>query len=101
MVVTCIAVVGRSATEIRIVPFVRSCRVFVYLIERGVVNHSRQIARQRGVRQIISRYEATPQNAPCKDFITEYGFLEKDDLWSIDVDAEQLPSLSLLAITIE
>ncbi|MGO8972919.1 MAG: hypothetical protein ACLQJ0_00640 [Steroidobacteraceae bacterium] len=85
----------------RIVPFVLSCRVSGYGIERGVMNHFRQIARLRGVRQIIGRYEATPKNAPCKDFIAEYGFLEKDDLWSFDVDTEPLPSPTWPAITIE
>ncbi len=71
------------------------------MVERGEMNHFRKIARQRGVWQIIGRYEATPQDAPRKVIAAEYGSPEKDDMWSIEVEAESLPSPSWLAITIE
>jgi FkbH-like protein len=84
---TCIAVVECSATEMRILPFVLSCRVFGYGIEQGVMNRLKQIASQRGLSRIIGRYQATPQNAPCKDFLADNGFVHKDDFWSFDVAA--------------
>lgn len=84
---TCIAVVECSASEMRILPFVLSCRVFGYGIEQGVMNHLKQIARQRGLARIIGRYQATPQNAPCKDFLADNGFANKDEFWSFDVAA--------------
>jgi FkbH-like protein len=100
MGVTCVAVVAFSATEMRILPFVLSCRVFGYGIERGVMNHLKQIAQQRGVRRIVGRYQETPQNAPCKDFLADNGFVLQDGLWSIDIDSAPLPSPSWLTISI-
>jgi len=84
---TCVAVVAFNASEIHIVAFVLSCRVFGYGIEHGVMNHLKEIARQRGVQRIVGRYQATPQNAPCKDFLAINGFRLTEDVWSIDADA--------------
>ena len=100
MGVTCVAVAACSASEMRILPFVLSCRVFGYGIERAVMNHLKEIARQRGVRRIVGRYQVTPQNAPCKDFLLENGFRQQDGCWSIDVNAARLPNPPWLAITI-
>jgi FkbH-like protein len=100
MGVTCVAVAACSASEMRILPFVLSCRVFGYGIERAVMNHLKEIARQRGVRRIVGNYQVTPQNAPCKDFLSENGFRQQDGCWSIDVNAARLPNPPWLAITI-
>jgi FkbH-like protein len=98
---TCIAVVECNESEMRILPFVLSCRVFGYGIEQVVMNRLKQIARQKGLARIIGRYQATPQNAPCKDFLADNGFVNKDELWSFDVAAgPELPDPVWVKITI-
>jgi len=97
---TCVAIVASGAIEMRILIFVLSCRVFGYGIEHAVMNHIKLIARQRGVRRIVGRYQSTPQNSPCKDFLADSGFNLTNDMWSIDTDTPPLPDPVWLAITI-
>jgi len=97
---TCVAVVACSASEMRILPFVLSCRVFGYGIEQGVMNHLKLIARQRGVQRIIARYLSTPQNSPCKDFLANSGFHLADDVWSTSTDAAPSPNPAWVAVKV-
>jgi FkbH-like protein len=98
---TCVAVARCRDTEMRILPFVLSCRVFGFGIEFGVMNHLKAIARERGARRILGRYKATPQNAPSKDFLPASGFLRLDeDVWSMDIDAESPPTPSWLTVAV-
>lgn len=79
---TCIAVAEIQGEDMRLLPFVLSCRVFGYGIEHGVMAQLKQIATQRAATRLVGRYLATPQNAPCKDFLTESDFVENDGTWS-------------------
>lgn len=98
---TCIAVARCRDKEMRILPFVLSCRVFGFGIEFGVMNHLKAIARERGARRILGRYIATPQNAPSADFLLTSGFLQLDEhVWSMDIDGESAPSPSWLAVKV-
>jgi FkbH-like protein len=81
---TCVAVVRFDAAEMRLLPFVLSCRVFGYGIERGMMNHLKQLAGSRGVKRIVGRYVPTSQNAPCKDFLGDNGFVQEGDQWVTD-----------------
>jgi FkbH-like protein len=96
---TCIAVATIAGDEMTILPFVLSCRVFGYGIEIGVLNHLEGLARQRGVRRIVGRYHATPQNAPCKDFFATNGFVQQGEAWSFELSAESRPIPAWLAVT--
>ncbi len=78
---TCVAVVHVDGSQMRLLPFVLSCRVFGYGIEHGVMSHLLDIALERGVKRIFGRYVETPQNSPCKDFLAESGFARDGDLW--------------------
>jgi len=80
---TCVAAVHCVGSEMRLLPFVLSCRVFGYGIEHGVMDHLRHVARERGAERIVGRYVATPQNAPCKSFLADNGFVEDGDRWSL------------------
>ncbi len=84
---TCIAVARIDGAQMQLLPFVLSCRVFGYSIERGVMNHLKALAGQAGVTRIVGRYVPTPQNAPCKDFLTDNGFAPVADGWVFSVDA--------------
>ncbi len=83
---TCVAAVQFDGEEMRLLPFVLSCRVFGYGIERGVMNHLRRVARARGVKRIVGRYTKTPHNAPCQNFLPENGFVEDGAVWRADVE---------------
>ena len=83
---TCVAAVHFDGAEMRLLPFVLSCRVFGYGIERGVMNHLRRIARERGIQRIVGRYVKTPHNAPCQNFLAENGFVEEGGAWRAEVE---------------
>jgi FkbH-like protein len=98
---TCVAVAECGPTEMRILPFVLSCRVFGFGIEYGVVNHLREIARQRGIQRIMGRYKPTPQNAPSKDFLASSGFVQQDDEnWLMDIATESPRTPAWLKVTV-
>ena len=97
---TCVAVVHVGAAEMRLLPFVLSCRVFGYGIERGMMNHLKTIARQRGTQRIVGRYVPTPQNAPCKDFLADNGFTQDADAWVLTADSVPMPNPAWLHITL-
>lgn len=82
---TCVAVARNSGTEMELLAFVLSCRVFGYGIEQGVLNHLKAEAARAGLQRIVGRYVPTHQNAPCKDFLANNGFIEIDGLWVHDV----------------
>ena len=84
---TCVAVARLDGGEMHLLPFVLSCRVFGYGIERGVMNHLKALAAKAGVKRVVGRYLPTPQNAPCKDFLADSGFEETDGRWIFSVDA--------------
>ena len=82
---TCIAVARIDDGEMTLLPFVLSCRVFGYGVERSVLNYLKTVATDKGVRRIVGRYVPTPQNAPCKDFLPDNGFHEEGERWVFDV----------------
>lgn len=82
---TCIAVTRINGTDMELLPFVLSCRVFGYGIEQCMMNHLKAEAARAGIHRIIGRYLPTPPNAPCKDFLANNGFSEIDGLWFYQV----------------
>ncbi len=82
---TCVAIAQIDGEEMTLLPFVLSCRVFGYGVERSVLNYLKTVAAKKGVRRIAGRYVPTPQNAPCKDFLRDNGFCEQGERWVFDV----------------
>jgi FkbH-like protein len=78
MGVTCVAVGQYVDKELRIIAFVLSCRVFGYHFEHSVMNRLKHMAKLAGMKSIRARYVATPVNTPCKNFLSDNGFVEKD-----------------------
>jgi FkbH-like protein len=97
---TCVAVVKFAGTQMELLPFVLSCRVFGYGIERGVLNYLKTVAAQRGLRTIVGRYVETPQNAPCKDFLANNGFHEHEGRWSFYLGDPSPPDAPWLEVAI-
>jgi len=82
---TCVAVVRIDGEEMTLLPFVLSCRVFGYGVERSMLNYLKTVAAAKGVRRIVGRYVSTPQNAPCRDFLPNNGFRDERERWVFDV----------------
>jgi FkbH-like protein len=83
---TCVAVARFDDEEMTLLPFVLSCRVFGYGVERSVLN-LKTVAAEKGARRIVGHYVPTPQNAPCKDFLPDNGFRKENGRWTFDVGA--------------
>jgi FkbH-like protein len=96
---TCIAVAKFDADRMYLLPFVLSCRVFGYGIERCLMNHLLTLARSRGVKTAVGRYVATPQNGPCKSFLADSGFISTGDVWEFNTDCVEAPTPQWLEIT--
>jgi predicted enzyme involved in methoxymalonyl-ACP biosynthesis len=97
---TCVAVARFQGDRLELLPFVLSCRVFGYGIERGVLNHLKRVAAQRGLRRIVGRYVETPHNSPCKTFLADNGFRDEDGIWCYDVDGTPPVDVPWLRISV-
>jgi len=97
---TCVAVARINGAEMELLPFVLSCRVFGYGIERSVMNHLKALAQRAGVDRIVGRYVPTPHNAPCKDFLADNGFEEGAERWTAQVGATQAPNVEWLEVVV-
>ena len=98
---TCVAVVRVDDNEMTLLPFVLSCRVFGYGVERSMLNYLKSVATDKGLRRVIGRYVATPQNGPCKDFLLENGFHAEESRWVFATNAPQLPHAKWLHVEVE
>ncbi|MHB8622291.1 MAG: HAD-IIIC family phosphatase [Sulfuricaulis sp.] len=97
---TCVAIVRFDGEEMILLPFVLSCRVFGYGIERSMLNYLKIAAAEKGVRRIVGRYIPTPQNAPCKDFLRDNGFLEQGECWVFDVGTSSPANAAWLQVEV-
>jgi FkbH-like protein len=86
---TCVAAARIDGSDLRLLPFVLSCRVFGYGIETAVMNELKAFAARRGLARIVGRYVASAQNAPCKDFLAQSGFQFGGKEWSFAVDSSE------------
>jgi FkbH-like protein len=89
-----ILVTRESASQVDIVAFVLSCRVFGYAIETAMVNAVKRRALAGG-RAVHGRYAATGRNQPCAGVYAKHGFEPVDDAWiwhgvAVDADAAWL-----------
>lgn len=97
---TCVAIVRIVADRMELLPFVLSCRVFGYGIERSMMNHLKALAANAGLRAIVGRYVETPQNAPCRDFLSDNGFREDAGHWVFEVDGAAPPAVQWLRVEV-
>lgn len=97
---TCIAVAHFDIEHTRILPFVLSCRVFGYGIERAMMNHVKTVAAKRGCGRIVGRFVPTPQNGPCSMFFADNGFIESEGLWELPAGAISLADPPWLKVTV-
>ena len=97
---TCVAVARCDRTDMELLPFVLSCRVFGYGIERSVLNHLKAQAKRAGLRTIVGRHIPTPQNAPCRSFLADNGFEAEGDRWIYHLAANQFSEVEWLEVVV-
>ncbi|MGB9696382.1 MAG: HAD-IIIC family phosphatase [Ignavibacteria bacterium] len=66
--------------------FIMSCRVLNRTFEEFILNHIVNVAKNKGAREIIGEYLPTRKNSIVKDFYKNLGFLQKDNLWVLEVE---------------
>ena len=98
---TCVAVARVEADRMVLMPFVLSCRVFGYGIERSVMNFLKRVAMAADLSRIVARFASTPQNAPCRGFLEDNGFTEEAGVWTFAAlsQAEHEPAWLRITIT--
>jgi FkbH-like protein len=70
-----IASVEREGTDVRIVDFLLSCRVFGRRLEDWMTHAAVRFARAQGAARLVARYVPTAKNAPCLEFLQRSGFV--------------------------
>lgn len=65
--------------------WIMSCRVLKRGVERFVINHLVELARQNNCTSIIGEYLPTVKNGIVKDHYADLGFVKKDKKWYLDV----------------
>jgi FkbH-like protein len=73
-----------TSTEIEIVDFVLSCRVFGYSAERVILNTLKAFAQKAG-KPIRGEYIETLYNSPCKNVYPENEFTTDGNLWTFNL----------------
>jgi predicted enzyme involved in methoxymalonyl-ACP biosynthesis len=98
MGITCVAICEIKGTQARLLPFVLSCRVFGYGIEHAVLNEVKRRARAAGALMLAGRYVANASNQPCRDFLSDNGFVSVDGVLQCDLTAALTPAAPWLQI---
>lgn len=65
--------------------WIMSCRVLKRGVERFVLNHLVELARQNNCTTIVGEYLPTPKNGIVKDHYTNLGFVKKNEKWYLDL----------------
>jgi FkbH-like protein len=97
---TCVVVSRVADGRLELLPFVLSCRVFGYGIERAMLNYLKRVAAQRGLRRIVGRIVETPHNAPCRTFLADNGFHAEGGLWIFDIGDASPPDALWLHVDV-
>jgi len=96
MGVICVLMAHETDIAIEIPIFVLSCRVFGYGVETAMLNHIKRLAAAGG-KQVVGRYQSTPQNMPCKNVYSQNGFEKQGDVW-VFTGREALPDPEWLSV---
>jgi len=73
--------------ELFIDTFIMSCRVLKRTFENFIFNFICSKARDNNFETIIGEYIPTNKNILVKDLFKDFGFLERDSKWSLNIDS--------------
>lgn len=66
--------------------FLLSCRVMGREVEKGILNHIINKAKESGAQQIRAKFIPTQKNKPIEDFLPNCGFKKESDSWVYSVN---------------
>ena len=66
--------------------FLLSCRVMGREVEKGILNHIINKAKESGAQKIRARFIPTHKNKPIEDFLPSCGFKKESDSWVYSVN---------------
>jgi len=61
--------------------FLLSCRVMGREVEKGILGHILNIARENGVEKIRAQYIPSKKNNPVENFLPSCGFKKEGEYW--------------------
>ncbi len=77
-----------STKEWKINSFLLSCRVMGRDIEKAMMSHIIELAKNENVEKIIGEFIPTKKNKPCENFLTDCGFEKEGKCWSFLTERE-------------
>lgn len=80
--------------------FLLSCRVMGREVEKGILNHIINKAKENGVKKIKAQFIPTQKNKPIKDFLPNCGFHQEGDYWVYHIDSS-FPVPKYLKVSVE
>ena len=101
MGVTCVAIGNTTNQDFTIIAFVLSCRVFGYQFEHAVMNYIKSFAQNNGAKNMNANYVATAQNSPCKNFLSECGFIKTQERFNYDLTNSHIANAPWLTVELE
>lgn len=73
--------------EWRIDTFLLSCRVMGREVEKGILSHIINMAKENGVEKIKAQFIPTKKNKPIETFLPNCGFKQEGDFWVYPVNS--------------
>ena len=72
----------KSIKEWKIDSFLLSCRVMGRDVEKAMLSHIIEIAKNENIEKIIGEFIPTKKNKPCENFLIDCGFEKEGEAWS-------------------
>ena len=68
--------------------FLLSCRIMGRRIENAILTEIIKDAKANGINEIRANFFPTAKNKPAENFLSDFGFKQKDDYWFYDLNNE-------------
>ncbi|MGI0004062.1 MAG: HAD-IIIC family phosphatase [Candidatus Nitrosotenuis sp.] len=82
--ITGVFIIKKNSSEWLIDTFLLSCRIIGRGVEDGILAEILKKAKQEGVKLVKSEFISTKKNAPCANFLSDYGFKKDGQYWTFD-----------------
>jgi FkbH-like protein len=83
--ITGVFIVKKENSQWSIDTFLLSCRIIGREIEDGILAHILQKAKEKNIKSVKGEFIPTKKNAPCANFLSDYGFKKEDNHWLFDL----------------
>ena len=84
--ITGVFIVKKNPSEWLIDTFLLSCRIMGRGVEDGILAEILKKAKREGVKTVKGEFITTKKNAPCANFLSDYGFKKEGQYWAFDTN---------------